>query len=131
MNKKLSLLLALLIIASLLIAACGAPATEAPAAATEAPATAEEPTAAEAPTEAAAEEPAPAADEDITLAIEHFRLIDGSTWSGEHDRPGNRLAAKSPDVDYDYREQVSTDLSLPDAEEMISSGTVHVADTGL
>ncbi len=122
MNKKLSLLLALLIIASLLIAACGAPATEAPAAATEAPAAAVEPAAAETPTEAAAAEPAPAADEDITLAIEHFSIIEGTTWSGAHDRAGKRLAEKYPNVDYVYREQVSPDLSVPYAEEMIAEG---------
>ena len=117
MNKKLSLLLALMIIASLLIAACGAPATEAPAAATEAPAAAVEPATAEAPTEKSAP-----ADEDITLAIEHFSIIEGTTWSGAHDRAGKRLADKYPNVDYVYREQVSPDLSVPYAEEMISEG---------
>ncbi|MEZ4770415.1 MAG: BMP family ABC transporter substrate-binding protein [Caldilineales bacterium] len=120
MNKKLSTLLVLLIFASLLVTACQPAAAPAPAA---------EPTAAPAAAgseqEAApTEEPAAAApaDEDITLAIEHFSIIEGTTWSGAHDRAGKRLAEKYPNVDYVYREQVSPDLSVPYAEEMIAEG---------
>lgn len=113
MSKKFSLLLVLFVFASLLLAACqqaAAPAaapTAAPAAATEAPAAA--PTA------------APAA-KDITLAIEHFSVIKGTTWSGAHDRAGKRLAAKYPNVKYVYREEVAPDQSVPFAEEMIKDG---------
>jgi len=56
------------------------------------------------------------------LAIEHFSIIEGTTWSGAHDRAGKRLAEKYPNVDYVYREQVSPDLSVPYAEEMIAEG---------
>ena len=118
MNKKLSLLLVLLIFASLLLAACqpaAAPATE-PTAAPAAAETVQEAAPTEAPAAAAP------ADEDITLAIEHFSIIEGTTWSGAHDRAGKRLAEKYPNVDYVYREQVSPDLSVPYAEEMIAEG---------
>jgi len=64
---------------------------------------------------------APAA-KDITLAIEHFSVIKGTTWSGAHDRAGKRLAAKYPNVKYVYREEVAPDQSVPFAEEMIKDG---------
>lgn len=122
MSKKLSLLLVLLILASLLAAACqpaAAPVQE-PAAV---PAT-EEPAAAEPTAEPAAEEPA--AEDAITLAIEHFSIIEGTTWSGAHDRAGKRLAEKYPNVSYVYREQVSPDLSVPYAEEMIAADGANI-----
>ena len=74
--------------------------------------------------ETAAEEPAPAeeAPEGVTLAIEHFSVIEGTTWSGAHDRAGQRLAEKYPNVDYVYREEVGPDLTVPYAEELISDG---------
>jgi basic membrane lipoprotein Med (substrate-binding protein (PBP1-ABC) superfamily) len=110
MSKKFSLLLALFVVASLLLAACQQAATPAP-----------QPTAAPAATQAPAEEAtaAPAA-KDITLAIEHFSVIEGTTWSGAHDRAGKRLAAKYPNVKYVFREEVGPDLSVPYAEEMIA-----------
>lgn len=74
-----------------------------------------------APTQAPAPTAAPEAKE-ITLAIEHFSIIEGTTWSGAHDRAGKRLAAKYPNVEYVYREEVSPDLSVPYAEEMIADG---------
>ena len=104
------------------------PATEAPAAATEAPAAATEAPAAatEAPTEApaaATEAMAqPAAEKEATLAIEHFSIIEGTTWSGAHDRAGKRIAEKYPNVKYIYREEVGPDLTVPYAEEMIAEG---------
>lgn len=110
MSKKVSLLLALLVVASMLVTACQ------PAAA---PA---EPTAA-APAEPAATTAAPAepaAAEDITLAIQHFSPIEGTTWSGAHDRAGKRLAEKYPNVTYIFRENVAPDQSAPFAEEMIA-----------
>lgn len=118
MRTKASLLLALLVVASMLVAACQPAAAPAePTAA--APA---EPTAA-APAEPAATAAAPAepaAAEDITLAIEHFSVIEGTTWSGAHDRAGKRLAEKYPNVQYIFRESVAPDQSVPFAEEMIA-----------
>jgi len=57
-----------------------------------------------------------------TLAIEHFSIIEGTTWSGAHDRAGKRIAEKYPNVDYVYREEVGPDLAVPYAEEMIADG---------
>jgi basic membrane lipoprotein Med (substrate-binding protein (PBP1-ABC) superfamily) len=73
----------------------------------------------EAPTEA--EEP-PEAEETVTLAIEHFSIIDGTTWSGAHDRAGKRIAEKYPNVEYVYREEVGPDATVPYAEELIADG---------
>jgi basic membrane protein A len=73
--------------------------------------------------EAPPEEPQPEeAMEGATLAIEHFSVIEGTTWSGAHDRAGKRIAEKHADVDYIFREEVGPDLSVPFAEEMISEG---------
>ncbi len=113
MSKKVSLLLALLVVASMLVTACQ------PAAAPAEP-TAAAPAEPAATTAAPAEPAAPAADEDITLAIEHFSVIEGTTWSGAHDRAGKRLAEKYPNVQYIFRENVGPDLSVPYAEEMIA-----------
>jgi basic membrane lipoprotein Med (substrate-binding protein (PBP1-ABC) superfamily) len=60
--------------------------------------------------------------EGATLAIEHFSVIEGTTWSGAHDRAGKRIAEKSADVDYVFREEVGPDLTVPYAEEMIADG---------
>src|SRR3990172_1858002 len=94
--KKSFVLAALILVASMLLASC------APAAPTAAPPTAE-----------AAK---------ITLAIEHFSVIAGTTWSGAQDRAGKRIAAKYPNVTYVYRENVAPDQTNPFAEEMIASG---------
>jgi hypothetical protein len=57
-----------------------------------------------------------------TLAIEHFSIIEGTTWSGAQDRAGKRIAEKYPNVTYVYREEVGPDLAVPYAEEMIADG---------
>jgi len=57
-----------------------------------------------------------------TLAIEHFSVIQGTTWSGAHDRAGTRLAEKYPNVKYVYREEVGPDAAVPYAEELIAQG---------
>jgi len=57
-----------------------------------------------------------------TLAIEHFSIIEGTTWSGAHDRAGKRIAEKYPEVEYVYREEVGPDLTVPYAEELIADG---------
>jgi len=132
MTKKVYLLLAILLMGMALLAtACqgstptAAPTTKPAAQATQPPA---QPTKAPTakPTEAAAAQPteAPAQPEakKVTLAIEHFSIIEGTTWSGAHDRAGKRIAAKYPNVDYIYREEVGPDLAVPYAEEMISNG---------
>lgn len=111
MHKKVTLLLALMVLASLIVSACQPAATPAPAPAQPA-----------ATQEAPAQPAAPAAPEEITLAILHFSVIQGTTWSGAHDRAGKRLAAKYPNVKYVFRESVGPDLSVPYAEELIASG---------
>jgi basic membrane protein A len=82
-----------------------------------------EPTAA--PVEPTAEAVQPTAEapaESAILAIEHFSIIEGTTWSGAHDRAGKRIAEKYPNVEYIYREEVGPDLAVPYAEEMIADG---------
>ena len=108
--SKYFILAAMLLIASMMIGAC-APATPA-VEPTEAPA---QPTDVAAPP--AGEEP-----QSLTLAIEHFSVIEGTTWSGAHDRAGARIAEKYPNVEYVYREEVGPDLSVPFAEELIADG---------
>jgi basic membrane lipoprotein Med (substrate-binding protein (PBP1-ABC) superfamily) len=106
---------ALLIVASMLLGSCApaAPATEEPAPPPEQPTAApEQPT-------AEVVEPEPM---NITLAIEHFSVIAGTTWSGAHDRAGRRIAEKYPNVTYVYRENVPPDQINPFAEELIASG---------
>jgi basic membrane lipoprotein Med (substrate-binding protein (PBP1-ABC) superfamily) len=111
MFKKFSLLLVALMVVSLL-AACQSAATE----------VAPEP---------AAQEEAAGTEQDVkeddaetgaTLAIEHFSVIEGTTWSGAHDRAGKRIAEKYPNVEYVYREEVGPDLAVPYAEELIADG---------
>jgi basic membrane lipoprotein Med (substrate-binding protein (PBP1-ABC) superfamily) len=98
MNKsKLSVFVALVLIASMTLASC-APATPTAAPATQPP---------EVP---------------VTLAIEHFSVIAGTTWSGAQDRAGKRIAEKYPNVTYIFRENVAPDQSVPFAEEMIAGG---------
>ena len=60
--------------------------------------------------------------ESATLAILHFSVIEGTTWSGAQDRAGKRIAEKYPNVTYVYRENVSPDQSVPFAEELIAQG---------
>lgn len=67
---------------------------------------------------AATEEPT----KEVTLAIEHFSVIEGTTWSGAHDRAGKRIAEKYDNVDYVFREEVGPDLAVPYAEELIADG---------
>ena len=57
----------------------------------------------------------------VTLAIEHFSVIEGTTWSGAHHRAAQRLIEKYPTVSYIYREEVGPDSTNPFAEDMITS----------
>ncbi len=111
MFKKFSLLLVALMVISLL-AACQSAATE----------VAPEPAAQEEAVEAEPEMEEAGAEEGATLAIEHFSVIEGTTWSGAHDRAGKRIAEKYPNVEYVYREEVGPDLAVPYAEELIADG---------
>ncbi|MAT98839.1 MAG: BMP family ABC transporter substrate-binding protein [Anaerolineaceae bacterium] len=61
-------------------------------------------------------------DGDVTLAILHFSVIEGTTWSGAHDRAGDRLAEKYDNLEYVFREEVGPDLTVPYAEELIADG---------
>ena len=115
-SKKLYLFAALLLVSSMLLGSC------APAAPTAAPPPPpEQPTAAPEQPTAEVAEPAPEA-MNITLAIQHFSVIAGTTWSGAHDRAAKRIAEKYPNVTYVYRENVAPDQINPFAEELIASG---------
>lgn len=119
MKQKRSFVLGtMLLLASMVIGSC-APATtvvEQPTTTVEQPTTGvEQPT-------AMVEQPTAMEPEKMTLAIEHFSVIEGTTWSGAHDRAGKRLAEKYPNVEYVYREEVGPDLSVPFAEELIADG---------
>ncbi len=61
-------------------------------------------------------------DGDVTLAILHFSVIEGTTWSGAHDRAGERLAEKYDNLEYVFREEVGPDLTVPYGEELIADG---------
>ena len=89
---------------------------------TQPPPTQPPPEATEAPTVAPTEAPTQAEAKEVTLAIEHFSVIEGTTWSGAHDRAGKRLAEKYPNVKYVFREEVGPDLTVPYAEELIADG---------
>jgi len=58
----------------------------------------------------------------VTLAILHFSVIKGTTWSGAHHRAAQRLAQKYPNVKYVYREEVGPDATVPFAKELIDNG---------
>jgi len=118
MNRRIYVVLAALLLASMTLASCAPAATEVvqPTAMVEQPtAVVEQPTAAPAAPTAMEEKP-------VTLAIEHFSVIAGTTWSGAQDRAGKRIADKYPNVTYVYRENVTPDQSVPFAEEMIAQG---------
>lgn len=68
------------------------------------------------------EEPVEEAAEGITLAINHFSIIEGTTWSGAQHRGGQRIDEKYENVTYIFREEVGPDLTNPFAEEMIAEG---------
>jgi basic membrane lipoprotein Med (substrate-binding protein (PBP1-ABC) superfamily) len=111
-QKKYFILMAMLLIASMMIGSCAPAAT---------PAAVQPTTAAAQPTAAVAQPTAVEAMK-ITLAIEHFSVIEGTTWSGAQDRAGKRIAEKYPNVTYIFRENVAPDQSVPFAEEMIADG---------
>jgi basic membrane protein A len=85
-----------------------------------------EPEEADEPAEEVVAEAPEVEEQSATLAIEHFSVIEGTTWSGAHDRAGKRIAEKYPNVEYVFREEVGPDLTVPYAEEMISDGATIV-----
>ena len=124
MNRKLLSIVALLVVASLVLGACGAtpePVTIVETVIVEVEKEAEtviETVVVEVEKEVPVEVPA----EGATLAIMHFSIIEGTTWSGAHDRAGQRIAEKYPNVEYVYREEVGPDTAVPFAEELIADG---------
>jgi basic membrane protein A and related proteins len=58
----------------------------------------------------------------VMLAILHFSVIKGTTWSGAHHRAAERIAKKYPNVKYVFREEVGPDSTIPIAEELIRQG---------
>jgi len=95
--------------------ACAQPPAQAP---TQAPTQPPPPPTAVPPTVAPTKAPA----KNVTLAIEHFSVIKGTTWSGAHDRAAKRLVAKYPNVKYIFREEIGPDAAVPSAKEMIGEG---------
>jgi len=118
-QRKFCTFAGIVLIVSMILASC-APATT-PAVPAPAQPTAE---AAQPTEEAMQPTEAPAAT--ITLAIEHFSVIEGTTWSGAHDRAGKRLAEKYPNVTYIFRENVAPDQSVPFAEDMIANEGTNI-----
>ena len=105
-KSKLFVFVALVLIASMTLVSCAPAATP-----TSAPAT-----------QPSVVQPTEVAVIPVTLAIEHFSVIAGTTWSGAQDRAGTRIAEKYPNVTYIFRENVAPDQSVPFAEEMIADG---------
>src|SRR4030065_699297 len=53
--------------------------------------------------------PAPATEEpaqEVTMAILHFSVIEGTTWSGAQDRAAKRIVEKYPNEKYIYRKDL-------------------------
>jgi basic membrane protein A len=121
MQKRLLVLATMLLVVSMAIGSCAPAATPTPAPAQPTEAMAQPTEAMAQPTEAMAQ-PTAAEAMPITLAIEHFSVIAGTTWSGAQDRAGKRIAEKYPNVTYVYRENVAPDQTNPFAEEMIANG---------
>lgn len=125
MSKKFSFILATLIVFSLVLTACQPQAATQPVIQTvevevtkEVVKTVEVEVPKEVVTTVEVEKPqAP-----TTLAILHFSVIQGTTWSGAQDRAAKRLVEKYPNLQYVFRENVTPDQSVPFAEELVSQG---------
>ncbi len=68
----------------------------------------------------------PAGEKEATLAILHFSVIEGTTWSGAHHRAAQRIVEKYPNVKYVYREEVGPDATVPYAEELINTEGANI-----
>jgi len=124
MSKKFSLFLVTLMVASLLLAACQPQVVEKTVVTTvEVPMEVVKTVEVEVPKEVVKTvEVEKEVKESAVLAIEHFSIIEGTTWSGAQDRAGKRIAEKYPNVQYVNREEITPDLVVPYAEEMIAQG---------
>lgn len=127
MSKKFGVLFGILMVASLVLGACAQPTPATIIQTVEVVTTVEVPkevvTTVEVPKEVVTTvEVEKEVKESAVLAIEHFSVIEGTTWSGAQDRAGKRIAEKYPNVQYVYRENVSPDQSVPFAEELIAQG---------
>jgi len=124
MNKKFGFLLAALMITSLLLGACQPQVvTQEVIKTVEVEVPMEVITTVEVPKEVVTTvEVEKEVKESAVLAIEHFSVIEGTTWSGGQDRAGKRIAEKYPNVQYVFRENVTPDQTVPFAEEMIAQG---------
>jgi basic membrane lipoprotein Med (substrate-binding protein (PBP1-ABC) superfamily) len=129
MSRKIGVLFVILMVASLVLGACAQPTPETIVQTVEVVKTVEVEkevvTTVEVPKEVVTTvevEKEVEVKESATLAIEHFSVIEGTTWSGAQDRAGKRIAEKYPNVTYVYRENVSPDQSVPFAEELIAQG---------
>jgi basic membrane protein A and related proteins len=120
---KFCVLAAMLLIASMILAACAPAATPVVAPPTAAPV---QPTTAAAQPTTAAAQPTTAAAAPVVFAIEHFGVIAGSTWGGAQDRAMKRIEAKYPNVKYIYLENVAPDQSNPFAQDMIAKQNANI-----
>ena len=117
MSKKIFALLSVLVLASMVLAACGGAqpvATQAPAN-TQAPAQTEAPAATEAPTTAATEAPATqAAGEPVTLTLGSWRVDDVDAWTAIteafHEEYPNITVKFDPTNPPDYNATLRTQL---------------------
>ncbi len=129
MSRKFGVFFAVLIVASLVLGACAQPTPATVIQTVEVVTTVEVPKEVEVVTTVEVEkevvttvEVPMEVKESATLAILHFSVIEGTTWSGAQDRAGKRIAEKYPNVEYVYRENVSPDQSVPFAEELVAQG---------
>ncbi len=125
MNRKLGLLFTIVMVASLVLGACAQPTPATVIQTVEVVTTVEVPvveTVEVEKTVVSTVEVPMEVNKEATLAIEHFSVIEGTTWSGAQDRAGKRIAEKYPNVTYVYRENVGPDQSVPFAEELIAQG---------
>lgn len=127
MSRKIGVLFAILMMASLVLGACAQATPETIVQTVEVVTTVEVPMEVVTTVEVEKEvvttvEVEKEVKESAELAILHFSVIEGTTWSGAQDRAGKRIAEKYPNVEYVYRENVSPDQSVPFAEELIAQG---------
>jgi len=68
----------------------------------------------------------------VTLAIEHFSIIEGTTWSGAHHRGGTRLVERYPWLEYVWDEEIGPDETITVARDFIDTqeANIIVANAG-
>jgi simple sugar transport system substrate-binding protein len=70
--------------------------------------------------------PVPTEPRPVTLAIEHFSIIEGTTWSGAHHRAGQRLEDRYDWLTYVYDEEVGPDETNPVAIDFIENQSADI-----